>query len=490
MKLWRSKIGKLTLIAMLALAMAASYWFGNQRGMAQGGGMDMAMPAAGMMKERKPLYYRNPMGLADTSPTPKKDSMGMDYIPVYADNDAGNDMMKAPKPLYYRNPMGLADTSPTPKKDSMGMDYIPVYADGDAAMSEASGSAPLVKISTEKVQKLGVKTETAEFRQLDRKVRASGRIEADETRLYSISPKFEGYVDRLYANITGQTVSKGQPLFAVYSPELVSAQREYAIAMQGAQALQAADSAAQASMRQLADSSLKRLQNWDIPASEINTLVQSGNGRHTLIMRSPVNGIITAKKVVQGMRFMPGESLYSIADLSTVWAIADVYENDLGLLKLGVKARVSIDAYPDRVFSGPVSYIYPTLQSNTRTAQVRIELKNRGLLKPGMYAQVDIPVVSQEKLLSVPLSALIDSGNKQIVLVQRKAGRFESREVVTGKRNDEYVEIMHGISAGERVVVAANFLIDAESNLTAVINNLGAADAAGGAAAMPHAHHH
>lgn len=381
---------------------------------------------------------------------------------------------------YYRNPMGLADTSPTPKKDPMGMDYVAVYEGEESAESDASGAdSNSIKISTEKVQKLGVRTELAKMESLDKQVRASGRIEIDESRTYGISPKFEGYVERLYVNVTGQPVSRGQALFEVYSPELVSAQREYTIAAQGVEALKEAGGEAQGGMAQLAESSLMRLKNWDISEAQVKALAKSGTTQRTLTFRSPISGIVTEKKALQGMRFMPGESLYQIADLSAVWVVADVFEQDIGMIRNGSKAIVKINAYPDKVFQGKVSYVYPTLQAATRTVSVRIELPNPGqLLKPAMFAQVEIPVAAKGQVVTVPISAVIDSGTRQIVLVQKAEGRFEPREVKLGMRGDTSVEVREGVKVGEPVVVAANFLIDAESNLKAAVGGFGMAPAA------------
>ncbi len=378
---------------------------------------------------------------------------------------------KEKKLLYYRNPMGLPDTSPIPKKDPMGMDYIPVY-EGD--QDDEPAAANQIKISTEKVQKLGVRTESAQLRTLDKVVRAAGRVELDERRIYAISPKFEGYVERLHVNVTGQPVGKGQPLLEVYSPELVSAQREYAIAAQGVESLKDAGGQAQGGMKQLADSSLLRLRNWDISEEQIQALSKSGEARRTLVFRSPVAGIVTEKKALQGMRFMPGEALYQVADLSTVWVVADVFEQDIGLVKTGAKAKVRINAYPDKLFEGTITYVYPTLKAETRTVPVRLELSNSSqLLKPSMFAQIELPVGAKDKVVTVPISAVIDSGTRTIVLVQAKEGRFEPREVKLGQRSDNYVEVLEGVDSGEAVVVAANFLIDAESNLKAAVGGFG-----------------
>ena len=385
---------------------------------------------------------------------------------------------KAPKLLYYRNPMGLPDTSPTPKKDPMGMDYIPVYQGEDDDGAD-QGGANQIRISTEKIQKLGVRTEAASMRTLGQSVRASGQVQPDERRIHVIAPKFEGYVERLHVNVTGQPVAKGQPVFEVYSPELVSAQREYAIALQGVQAMAGAGGDAQASMKQLADSSLARLRNWDLSPEQLDALVKTGEARRTITFRSPVSGIVTEKKAVQGMRFTPGEMLYQVTDLSSVWVLADVFEQDIGSVKTGSMASVKIDAYPDKTFQGRITYIYPTLKPETRTVPVRIELANPGqLLKPAMFTQVEVQVGARAPVLAVPDSAVIDSGTRQIVLVQVKEGRFEPREVKLGARSDNYVEVRSGVEEGEQVVVAANFLIDAESNLKAAVGGMGSDSAA------------
>ncbi|HJV76359.1 MAG TPA: efflux RND transporter periplasmic adaptor subunit [Noviherbaspirillum sp.] len=387
--------------------------------------------------------------------------------PIVASGDGAK---KERKLLYYRNPMGLTDTSPVPKKDPMGMDYIPVY-EGE---EDETSSGNQIRISTNKVQKLGVRTEKASVKSIGKSVRAAGRIAPDERRTFVIAPKFEGYVERLQVSATGQAVSKGQPLFEVYSPELVSAQREYAIAAQGLQSLKGAGSEAQDGMKQLADSALMRLRNWDISTEQIRALAKSGDAKRTMTFRSPVAGVVTEKKAVQGMRFMPGETLYQVADLSSVWVLADVFEQDIGMVKNGATAKVKINAYPDKDFEGKVTYIYPTLAAETRTVQVRIELPNPGQqLKPGMFANVEMAGAARNSAVTVPLSAVIDSGKRSIVLVQAGEGRFEPRDVKLGMRSDNDVEVLKGVKEGEDVVVAANFLIDAESNLKAAVGGFG-----------------
>ncbi|MGE5336659.1 MAG: efflux RND transporter periplasmic adaptor subunit [Gemmatimonadota bacterium] len=385
------------------------------------------------------------------------------------------------KILYYRNPMGLPDTSPTPKKDSMGMDYIPVY-EGD----EAEGAGSGIKVSTEKIQKLGVRTARVEKRALDTVVRATGRVEVDERRLATVTAKYEGYIEKLHVNATGQYVARGQPLFEAYSPELLAAQREYQVAMQGAASVKSADAQTQAGMQRLADSALKRLGYWDVTDEDIARLAAGGEPRRVLTFRAPAGGIVLERKATQGMRFMPGEMLYQIADLSSVWVIADVFEQDIGRIRVGQPAQVRFEAYPGETFGGRVTYVYPTLKAETRSAQVRIELPNRGgRLKPSMYAMVELAGGAGASVPAVPTSAVIDSGKRQVVLVDVGNGRFESREVKLGARGEDYVAVLDGVKEGESVVVAANFLIDAESNLKAAIGGLTAPDkpAAAGKAA-------
>jgi len=392
------------------------------------------------------------------------------------------------KILHYRNPMGLQDTSPVPKKDAMGMDYVAVYeagnapASGNQAASMGSTSSPQagsgqVSISVEKIQKLGVKTEHAGKRVLDKTIRVVGKVEVNERNIHNIAPKFEGWIEKLHVKTTGEPVKKGQALFDVYSPELVSAQREYAITMQGVAALKDADGDTRKSMQKLAEASLQRLKNWDISEQQVKELTESATTRRSLTFHAfhtPVNGIVLEKKALEGMRFMPGEMLYQIADLSTVWVMADVFEQDIAMVRAGAKAKVKINAYPDNEFEGTITYIYPTLKPETRTVTVRLEIANpHGLLKPAMFAQVEISVTGKGKVLTVPASAVIDSGTRQIVLVQLAEGRFEPREISLGNRSDNYVEVLNGVDEGERVVVAANFLIDAESNLKAALGGLG-----------------
>lgn len=370
------------------------------------------------------------------------------------------------KILYYRNPMGLPDTSPVPKKDSMGMDYVPVY-EGDEA--DDSG---VVKVNPARMQTLGVRTAVAGEQVIDAAVRAVGRIEVNERATHDVAPKFEGWIEKLYVNATGDPVRKGQPLFTVYSPELVSARQELRIAEELNRSTAGGDAAAMDSARRLAAAAGERLRNWDMPADA------TIDGQH-VTFKAPAGGIVLDKKAVAGMRFAPGEPLYRIADLSTVWLIADVYEKDVARVKVGQRATVDIDAFPGQRFEAKVTYLYPTLNAPTRTTPVRLELKNpNGLLRPGMFAHVDLASAGSTPRLAIPASAVIDDGQRQIVLLVLGEGRFKPQPVRLGLRGNDFVEVLDGVEAGDRLVVAANFLIDAESNLKAALAGFSEPEAA------------
>ena len=442
-------------------------------GLGAGGGWWLARQQAGDLAstpapaESKPLFYRHPMNPAVTSPVPAKDEMGMDYRPVYAEQAAPPPAQKERKILRYRNPMGLPDTSPVPRKDAMGMDYVPVYADEEESTPETA----VLLISTEKIQKLGVKTALVEQRELAHSVRNVGTVEADERRMHAVTLRFDGYIERLYVNATGQDVARGQPLFDLYSPELVSAQREYLAARGTRDALAGSVDWIRSGLDDLAKSSLERLRNWGISESELAELERRGEVRQTLVVRSPASGVVMEKSVVAGAKAMAGETLFRIADLAEVWIVAQVYEQDIGRIALGQPVTARLDAYPGRTFQGKVGFIYPMLDSATRTARVRVELPNpRGLLKPMMYAHLEI-ATQAHRTLAVPQSAVLESGRRTLVLVDRGEGRFEPRPVRLGLRGEDDIEVLDGLREGERVVVGANFLIDAESNLKSALGS-------------------
>ncbi|MDD5580758.1 MAG: efflux RND transporter periplasmic adaptor subunit [Methylobacter sp.] len=445
---------------ILMLGVGLGFWVGKYQGLPPN-------PDAAVTSERKALYYRHPMNPKVTSLTPAKDEMGMDFVAVYPGDDSTSTVssQKSGKILYYRHPMGAADTSPLPKKDEMGMDYLPVYE------SELATSGQ-IQISPEKIQKLGVKTETVAKRSLMRSLRALGSIQVDERRVHAVTSKFEGWVQRLYVNATGQAIQRGQPLLEIYSPELVTAQQEYLIARQGQQVLQLSSAQARNTADRLAENALQRLHYWDIATAQLQRLQNLEKPLDTLPLLAPVSGVVLEKPALEGMRFMPGELLFRIADLSTVWLLAEVFEQDIGGVRQGQAVQVHINAYPERLFSGKVGFIYPTLATETRTIKVRIELANaEGLLKPGLYGSVTLAMQENKDVLAVPDSAVIDSGVRQIVLIQRGEGQFEPRTVKLGRQTDDFREVVEGLETGDKVVTRANFLIDAESNLKSALDS-------------------
>ncbi len=363
--------------------------------------------------------------------------------------------------LYYRNPMGLADTSPIPKKDAMGMDYVPVYAD------EAQ-TAGQVRISADRLQKLSVRTAPAALRSLDRALHLSGTLQADESRQWAVSPRFEGWIEKLQVATTGATVHRGDVLATVYAPDVIAAHDEIRIAESNRDAVAAADVDTRARAESLVAGSRARLRNWGVGDGD---LVTASGGRTLLVLRAEHDGVVIEKAARTGMRFMPGEALYQLADLGHVWLVANVFEQDLALVRPGIAATAAVGAYPGRSFGGRIAFVSPVLQPETRTVQVRIELANAdGALKPAMYASVDIAAGHTAPTLAVPDAAVIDSGTRRLVLVDRGGGSFEPRTVRTGIRGSGYTEILEGLRDGDPVVVDGNFLIDSESNLKAVVD--------------------
>ena len=427
--------------------------------------------AAELRPDRKPLYYQDPDGKSDYSPTPKKTADGRDFRPVYGDNGgaaapAGAQSKPASrgKILYYRNPMGLADTSPAPKKDSMGMEYIPFY--------EGEDETGVVSVSPQRVQMLGVRTAPVETRtMLDRSVRATGSVQVAEDRLSIVNTKFDGFVEKLFVSTTGSVVRAGQPLARVWiqtpdvltqmGPDVITRQVDYIVA------LQEHDDAAIAR-------ALQNLRNYGIPESAIAEIRRTGRSVRSITITAPFGGTITDKPAIEGMRFNTGDPLFKIADLSSVWVMADVQEQDLGAIRRGETAQMSFVAYPGRLFTGTVDFISPSLMATTRTGRVRIVLANPdGLLRESMYATVAIhaPAIAGGSALVVPDSAIIDSGAQQIVLVVKGEGRYAPQVVSLGARGDGFAQVLDGLKAGEQVVVSANFLIDAESNLRAALQS-------------------
>ena len=413
--------------------------------------------------ERKIVYYRDPMNPLITSPTPEKSTDGMDFVPVYGD-DSGDARHK--KIAYYKDPMHPWYTADKPgKAPDCGMDLVPVY--------EGESDLKGIKIDPVTVQNMGVKTETIIRRQLKKTIRTTGKIDFDETKVYTVSTKIMGWIEKLHIDYNGQAVRKGDPLMDIYSPELVTTQQEYLQAIQYRGHLAGSNiEEAKKGAEELVQSTRRRLIYWDIPESEIRALEERGSPQKTMTILSPVNGVVIDKMVWQGQNVMPGMTLYKIADLSTLWILVDIYEYELSWVEIGQKAEVDLAYLPGKSFSGTVTYIYPFLNAETRTAKVRIQVPNTPNLefKPEMYVTVKLISRVVIDAVAVPDQAIIRSGERNVVVISLGGGYFDPREVKLGITADGYTQIIEGVHAGEEIVTSSQFLIDSESNLKAAIN--------------------
>jgi membrane fusion protein, copper/silver efflux system len=420
-----------------------------------------------------PIYFQDPDGKPFYSLTPRKTADGRDWRPVPASADVSFDEPEERpaqtksaetkterKIKYYRNPMGLPDTSPTPKKDSMGMDYIPVYEGDDSD----DGS---LKLSSGKIQRTGAKSEPATLRPIKSIIRAPGTIQEDERRVSVVALRFEGFVESVANVTTGDHVHKGQVLMNVYSPALSSAAAEYLSAFN-----------AGATGKDL-KGARRRLENLATPEPAIKELEHTREISLSVPWLAPQDGEIVERNAVNGMRAGPGDVLFRISDHRVVWVLIDIAERDLSQVEVGEKVEVRPRGLGGRTFEGKVALIYPHLNAQTRTARIRIELPNPDeLLRPEMYVDAVIDTGAPTPVVAVPESAVLDSGARQAVLIDKGEGRFEPRDVKIGRRGGGYVEIKDGVSEGESVVTSANFLIDAESNLKAALKGFAAAQPA------------
>ena len=411
------------------------------------------------------LYYRDPDGKPIYSSEPMKATDGREFVPVRVGDDLSFDSSKpagtaAPvegtanpsgkKVLYYRNPMGLPDTSSAPKKDSMGMDYIPVY-EGEAE------DGNVVKVSPGKLQRTGVRSEPVERRVVSRPVRVPGTVQLDERRVTVVATRSDAFVEKVENVTTGDLVRKGQPLVQVYSPEINAA-------------------AAQLIANPGFDGSRRRLQNLNVPAEVIANMERTRTVPMAITWSAPRDGVVLERGAVEGTRAAAGATLFRIGDISVMWVLGDVPEHELGSIKVRQAATVRVRSLPGRIFTGRVDLIYPQINKETRTARLRIELPNPdGVLLADMYADIEIATGAGQPVLAVPDDSVIDTGTRQVVLVDKGEGRFEPREIKPGARGNGYVEIRDGVAEGERVVVSANFLIDAESNLKSALQGIAAA---------------
>lgn len=416
-------------------------------------------------EERKILFYRDPMNPQSTSPTPKKAPDGMDFVPVYAEEEKQDGQGEI---AYYVDPMHPWYTSDKPgKAPDCGMDLVPVYKGDDKAEG--------VHIDPSIIQSIGVTTEKAKLRRLAKTVRTSGIVETDESKLYTVTTKYMGWIDKLSVDKTGQDVGKNQVLLSLYSPDLVSSQEEYLLALRYRKSL--SDSTLPEIRGEgdaMIKSVLQRLSYWDLPQSEIKAIEKRGTPLKNLAVRSPFKGIVMEKMVTAGDKIEAGMPLYKIADLSTVWVTADVYPSYLPWIRKGQEAEVSLSYIPGKTRKGRVSFIYPYLNDEARTVKVRIEIKNTPQTdyKPGMFTTVTMTSPSASGVVTVPEQAIIRSGTRSIAVVSLGGGYFTTKEIRTGVSSDGYIQVLDGIHEGEIIVTSSQFLIDSESNLRAAVSAL------------------
>jgi Cu(I)/Ag(I) efflux system membrane fusion protein len=374
------------------------------------------------------------------------------------------------KIVFYRSPMDPKQTSHTPRKDQMGMDYLPVYLD------ELQGAGPVtglvtVKIDPARQQLIGLVTAVATQGDIGGALRTTGRVAADETRIHRVNVKFGGFVERVQADFVGQLVRQGEPLFSIYSPELLAAQEDLLLALRTQKDLASSRGLA-ADGDDLVASARRKLQLWDVPASTLARIEQSGQAERTITVHSPTSGVVVKKEVVPGMRIEAGGMPYEIWDLTTVWVLADVYETDLQHVKVGAPATLTFKAITGKEYQGRVAFVDPVLDPKTRTAKVRVSLANPGaLLKPEMFGEVVLRSAPRQAL-RIPADAVIDSGTRSVVFVALGDGKFQPRVVRLGANDGDNVEVQDGLAAGDKIVTRANFLVDSESRLKASLQAL------------------
>ncbi len=384
--------------------------------------------------------------------------------------------------LFYRNPMDPMVTSPVPAKDSMGMDYVPVYAD---EVEKARGGVPeglvTVRVGEEGIRVAGVQTAAAVRDRISRTVRTVGIVTPDETRIRHVHTKTAGWVEKLHVSFTGQLVEKGEPILSLYSPELLASQEEFLRARETAAKFAASGSESVRRLGQeLLSSARRRLELFDVPETFLTEIERTGKPRRAVTLDAPSSGFVTAKGIFEGQQVEPGTELFAVTDLSRVWIEADVYEYEASAVRLGQQAVLTLPYQAGLRLTGRVAYVYPYLNPESRTLKVRFEFQNPDLvLKPAMFADVTLALETGEGVV-IPDSAIMDTGVRRVVFVETSSGTFEPREIRVGVRGDGRAEVLSGVAEGEKVVVRANFLLDSESRLRAALTKMSGASAPGG----------
>lgn len=454
---------RIGLLAVVVAAFAGGYFY---KAIKAGSG------ASGEKGGRKVLYWVDPMHPAYKSDKPGiAPDCGMKLEPVYADGgNAPGASIAERKILYYRDPKAPNFKAQQPGVNpETGNELEAVYAADASTMPVGT-----VQITPDKQQLIGVKYGQVQAAGGSRVIRAVGKVAIDETRIEHVHTKVEGWIDQVFVDFTGKVVKKGDPLFTIYSPELLASQREYLLAAKAQNLMQnSALPAAFDQSKSLLDASRRRLELWDLSEAQINQIVKTGQPIKNITVYSPKSGYVTERKAFPQLKVMPDTDLYTIVDLSRVWIIADVFEYEASNFQIGQSARVTLQAFPGRTFSARVNYLQPEVDPMTRTLKVRLDMDNPGIaLKPDMYANVEFRINLPSKL-TVPADAVLDAGERKTVFVDRGNGYFEPRQVTTGERDGDRIQILTGLTGGERVVTSGNFLVDSESQMKAAAAGMG-----------------
>ncbi|MBS1829029.1 MAG: efflux RND transporter periplasmic adaptor subunit [Acidobacteria bacterium] len=443
---------------LIAAAFGAGYFL---RGRSGG-----AAPAVDKPGEKKILYWYDPM-----HPAYKSDKAGiapdcgMQLVPKYADEHQGHAPAAAApdrKVAYYRDPQSHGYRSDKPGLNpETGNELEPVYEGDAAAMPDGA-----IQVSTEKQQLIGIRTELVEMGQSAQTVRAAGRVMADETRMARVHTRTEGWIDKVFVDFIGKEVKQGQPLLTIYSPDLLATQQEYLLALKAQDTLRHSPlESTHGQMSSLIEASRRRLELWNLTPQQIDEIARTQKPVRNLTVYSPASGYVMTRNAFPNQQVKPDTELYTVVDLSKVWIIANVFENDLPLVRIGSHAQLTLASMPGRTLHARVTYIQPQVQAETRTIQVRLEADNPQVhLKPEMFVDVDFSIGGGPRLM-VPVDAVLDTGTKQTVFLDKGNGFFEPRRVTIGQRYEGRVEILSGLKAGERIVVSGNFLLDSESQL-------------------------
>ncbi len=396
---------------------------------------------------------------------------GMTLVPVKAEGPARAAPDGEREVLYYRNPMDPTITSPVPAKDEMGMDYVPVYAD-DAGRAMGAGST--VTIDPAVVQNMNVQSAPVERRDLTHEIRTIGYLEYDQERMVTVTTKYNGWVEKVYVNYVGEPVKKGQALFEIYSPELVQTEQELLSAIEYARKLGGSGEDAGRRAEALVDAARTRLSYWDIAPQQIARLEETGEIFRTLKVVSPASGLVMKRMHgLEGMAVRPGMETYHIADLSSLWLSVEIFEDQVAWIGEGTPAQVKFTYFPGETFRGTVRFIEPEFSEKTRTLRVKLEVPNpTGRLRSGMFATVTFQPLAAGEALTVPSLAVLRTGQRNVVVVELGAGRFEPRAVTLGHEGQGWVEVLEGLAEGDRVVTSAQFLIDSEASLQEAIRKM------------------